>query len=166
MRVAVLMFAFLTSCLLAACSSSSDDPENLLIKSINPERLSPKDAIKLSSGSVGTQNRTLYVFVKPGCIFCNRLETVFRQFSDLTVHQFIVASRPSHDFQSEKLFCMRRNLQPDCDSTAVYRNRDLAMKLGIHAAPTMIFADGKVRTGLLFRDELEEMLNRHSSNKN
>ena len=162
MRAAFQIFAILMSCLLAACSLSSEDSESSITKSINPAQLSLKDAIKHDASSGGKVNRIVYVFVKPGCVFCKRLETVFHKFPDLAVYQFIVASKPAEDIQAEKRYCFNKNRPPDCDPSAIYRNRQLAFRFGIHAVPTMIFSDGTVRTGLLFKDELEEMLNHHS----
>ncbi|MDR5880467.1 DsbC family protein [Caballeronia sp. LZ032] len=122
----------------------------------------------------GNGARKLAVFADPYCPFCRKLEQTLSEVKNVTIYTFLFPiltpkSRP----MSEALWCapdadaawrawMLEARPPaqtaSCTHSPIASNLALAMGLGVHVTPTVVFSDGELMTGALPLDDLNSIL--------
>ncbi|HTV95684.1 MAG TPA: DsbC family protein [Steroidobacteraceae bacterium] len=122
----------------------------------------------------GNGRRQLYLFEDPDCPYCKKLEEELPKVNDVTLHVFLYPLTSIHPHAYEHalgVWCssdrqkawsdkMLKGIDPPAAKCAnpVDRNLALGEKLKIDGTPTIVFADGRVRAGLVSADELEHLL--------
>ena len=126
----------------------------------------------------GTGKRAVAVFEDPNCGYCKQLRKDLVNLKDTTIYTFVIPIlSPDSEVKAKKALCaggdkarawndlMLSGKVPDnpgtCD-TPLAKNRDLALKLGINATPTLFFANGKRQQGYLPGPQLEKLLEDNS----
>ncbi len=137
---------------------------------INFDALPLDLAIKIVKGN-GT--RKLAVFADPNCTYCKKLEKEMVGLTDATVYVFVFPILPGSEEKARAIWCapdrfkawednMLKGVEPKpertCDTSALTRISTQAKKLGITLTPTLIFADGVIKPGIMTLDLLEEHL--------
>ena len=126
----------------------------------------------------GTGERKIAVFTDPDCPFCQRLEQeVIPKLTNVTVYYFLypLAMHANAEIDSKKILCSET---PDntflawmINSTALPNRSDCknaanlavikdfaAKNIGVEATPTIILPNGKLMTGLIPADYLNQLL--------
>jgi thiol:disulfide interchange protein DsbC len=143
--------------------------QKLMVKDF--DQLPLHDAITLRQG---TGARRLAVFVDPHCTYCQRFEHDLAGVNDVTVHVFLIPILgPESRLKARDIWCsgdparawrawMLQRVAPvramKCDATALERNLAFASQQRIAVTPSLVFADGTRKTGLLDADALESRL--------
>lgn len=128
-----------------------------------------KDAVEWKQGS---GKNKLVVFADPNCGYCKQFEKELSKIKDITVYTFLVPmlGGDSPD-KARDIWCAKdrskvwRDWMVDgktppqvpgaCDTGALERNMDLAMKHAVHGTPTMVFADSTRTAGVIGIEELQ-----------
>lgn len=127
---------------------------------VDMDRLPYDDAFKRV---LGNGERHLVLFSDPSCSYCKKLERELATLTDVTIHTFMLP------FQGETtpiaIWCTKDRAvtwsqfmlddnstlavpSPDCVHP-INRNLTLATSLGIRGTPTLIYADGSRRVGIM-----------------
>lgn len=135
------------------------------------EALPFHDAIKTVRGD---GSRKIAVFADPNCGYCRRFEADLAKIDNITVFTFLIPIL-SDDSQrkSAAVWCANNKAQAwadlmrgpgfsvteaTCDTGALDRNKDLALRHGIRGTPTSIFTSGKQMTGAITASALSTLL--------
>jgi thiol:disulfide interchange protein DsbC len=138
---------------------------------IDPKLLPLADAFTEVHGS---GKRQLYVFSDPDCPYCKELETRLPQLADVTIHVFLfplTSLHPNARHNAISVWCSANRSEaweakmlhdvtptaPECPNP-VDRNVELGSRLGFAGTPTLIFADGRVVSGLIPVEGIERLL--------
>ncbi|MBB5192794.1 thiol:disulfide interchange protein DsbC [Silvimonas terrae] len=123
----------------------------------------------------GDGSRKLAVFSDPDCPFCKRLENdSLAGVTNVTIYTFLfpLNIHPDAERKSKLMWCaadrdgawrdwMDHGKLPDnkgdCD-TPIERNLALGDKLGITGTPALIFANGRLVSGAIPKEQLEQLL--------
>lgn len=132
-------------------------------------------AIKLVRGD---GSRVMVTFEDPNCPYCARLHEALKEVGNVTVYTFVTPIlSPDSNTKAKNILCdkdpaatwnrwmLERIVPPeapDCKRPDA-ANVKLFTSLGAAGTPTIFFADGVRRTGSLPVQELQQMLNNHSS---
>lgn len=137
------------------------------------KRLPLTDAIKEVRGNGA---RKLAVFTDPDCPFCKRLERESLDgVTNVTIYTFlfpITQLHPDALHKARQIWCsadrqktwtafMRDGQEltgPDNCDTPIERNLALGEKLGIEGTPALIFANGRLVSGAIPKEQLEQAL--------
>jgi thiol:disulfide interchange protein DsbC len=130
------------------------------------------DAIKTVQGRP-MPGRVLVVFKDPNCGHCRKLESEIKKLQDVTVFTFpISVMGPSSQQKNQDIWCSKDRLgnweramrgesikQADiCDTSALGRNAELSIRLGVTGTPTTFFADGTRHEGFASSTSLNEKI--------
>jgi thiol:disulfide interchange protein DsbC len=128
-----------------------------------------KDAVEWKQG---TGEKKLVVFADPNCGYCKQFEKELGKIKDITVYTFLVPmlGGDSPD-KARDIWCAKDRgkvwrdwmvngktppQDPNaCDTGALERNMDLAMKHGVQGTPTMVFPDSSRTAGVIGIEELQ-----------
>lgn len=141
------------------------------ITRVDSTRLPLADAFDVVHGN---GKREVYVFSDPDCPFCKRFEEELPKVNDLTIHVFLYPLASLHPRALEHalgIWCakdrqkawsdkMLRGIDPasaNCDNP-IKRNLALGERLHVDGTPTIVFADGRVRAGVVTSAEFEHLL--------
>ncbi|MDR3428005.1 MULTISPECIES: DsbC family protein [Silvimonas] len=123
----------------------------------------------------GDGSRKLVVFSDPDCPFCKRLESdSLAGVTNVTIYTFLfpLNIHPDAERKSKLLWCaadrdgawrdwMDHGKLPDnkgdCD-TPIQKNLALGDKLGITGTPALVFANGRMVSGAIPKEQLEALL--------
>jgi thiol:disulfide interchange protein DsbC len=122
----------------------------------------------------GNGVRRLLVFTDPGCRFCRELDKELRTLRNVTVLHYLVPflgralpeaiwCAPDRAAAYRQVMADGRAPQSPACVTPLERNLALASRLGVHATPTLVFADGRIATGVLSSADIEAGLARAAS---
>lgn len=122
----------------------------------------------------GDGKRQLYLFEDPDCPYCKKFEEQLPKINDVTLHVFLFPLTTIHPHAYEHalgVWCskdrqkawadkMLRGIDPPAAKCAnpIDRNLALGEKLHVEGTPTIVFADGRVRAGMMSAEELEHLL--------
>jgi len=123
----------------------------------------------------GDGKRQLYLFEDPDCPYCKKFEEQLRKVNNVTLHIFLFPLTTIHPHAYEHalgVWCAKDRqktwtdkMMKDIDPPAVAkcanpidRNLALGEKIHIDGTPTIVFADGRVRAGMMSAEDLEAML--------
>jgi thiol:disulfide interchange protein DsbC len=123
----------------------------------------------------GDGKRQLYLFEDPDCPYCKKFEEQLAKVNNVTLHIFLFPLTTIHPHAYEHalgVWCAkdrqktwRDKMMKDIDPPAVAkcanpidRNLALGEKIQIDGTPTIVFADGRVRAGMMSAEDLEHML--------
>src|ERR1700733_1138575 len=123
----------------------------------------------------GDGKRQLYLFEDPDCPYCKKFEEQLAKINNVTLHIFLFPLTTIHPHAYEHalgVWCAkdrqktwRDKMLKDIDPPAVAkcanpidRNLALGEKIHIDGTPTIVFADGRVRAGMMSAEDLEHML--------
>ena len=123
----------------------------------------------------GDGKRQLYLFEDPDCPYCKKFEEQLRKVNNVTLHIFLFPLTTIHPHAYEHalgVWCAKDRqktwtdkMMKDIDPPAVAkcanpidRNLALGEKIHIDGTPTIVFADGRVRAGMMSAEDLEGML--------
>ena len=125
----------------------------------------------------GSGKRKLAVFSDPNCTYCKKLEKEMLGLTNATVYIFVFPILPGSEEKARAIWCapdrltawednMLKGVAPKpektCDTSALTKISAQAKKLGINLTPTLIFADGVIKPGIMTLDLLEEHLKESS----
>ena len=127
------------------------------------------DAIKTV---VGTGKRTLIVFERADCSYCQKLEPELSALHDTTIYKFIVAGSNEHSKESTRsIWCSPSPaiawsvhtkggpLPPaQCDMTSIDRNTAILTAAGTTRTPTLIFTNDDSNVGYMSAADIEQRL--------
>jgi thiol:disulfide interchange protein DsbC len=111
----------------------------------------------------GNGKNQLAVFADPNCSFCRRFERDLAGMTDVTIYTFLYpildeSNKGDSMRKSKAIWCskdrskvwfdlMLRNVNPgtaaNCDTSALQRNLELGIKLGITGTPTSFTSSGQ-----------------------
>ena len=123
----------------------------------------------------GNGKRQLYVFEDPDCPYCKKFEEQLPKINDVTLHIFLFPLTTIHPHAYEhalSVWCakdrqktwadkMMKGIDPPAVAKCpnpIDRNLALGEKIHIDGTPTIVFADGRVRAGMMSAEDLEHML--------
>lgn len=122
----------------------------------------------------GNGRRVLYTFEDPNCPWCKKLHGELAKVNDVTVYTFLfpILSQDSVD-KSKAIWCaknrakawdevMTRGAVPQNDGTCdtpIEKSLQLGQRFGIRGTPAIFFADGRMISGYVPADQLEQALN-------
>jgi thiol:disulfide interchange protein DsbC len=134
-----------------------------------------KDTLLMGSPNAA---KKIIVFTDPDCPFCGKLhdemKKVIAKRQDIAFYLKLFPLKSVHpdaERKSKSIMCQkslsllddaykgRQIPDPSCKSGLISGNIKLAEELGIKAVPTLIFPDGRVKTGGLSADEIENAVN-------
>ena len=130
------------------------------VKTITPEhyaRFDEKDAIAFIKGKP-TAARTIYVFSRPDCVFCNRFEDEVKKLNDIKVLSFTVVSGKDPTASLNKGCNYQASIGKACDEGALARNNALAKALDVRGTPTVVFPDHQMVAGFMNAGDVEKAL--------
>jgi thiol:disulfide interchange protein DsbC len=119
----------------------------------------------------GNGKRRLAVFTDPNCQYCKKLEKEMVNLTNATIYIFVLPILPGSEEKAKAIWCapdrlkawedhMLMGVEPQsvkaCDTAALARISAQAEKLRINVTPTLIFADGVIKPGVLTLELLEE----------
>jgi thiol:disulfide interchange protein DsbC len=125
----------------------------------------------------GSGARKLAVFTDPDCPFCKRLERESLEGVDnVTIYTFLFPLTELHPdalHKSKQIWCSadraatwkafmhdgKELTGPDTCTTPIESNLALGQKFGINGTPALIFANGRMISGAIPKDQLEQALN-------
>ena len=130
-----------------------------------------QDAIKTVKGA---GRRTVAVFSDPDCPYCRKLEQELAKLDDVTIYTFLMPLEQLHPNAKAKsvatwcssnrsdtwasLMLQGKNPGTTTCENPVSRNLALASSLGINGTPTLIAADGSMKSGALPAEMLASWL--------
>jgi thiol:disulfide interchange protein DsbC len=123
----------------------------------------------------GDGKRQLYLFEDPDCPYCKKFEEQLPKLNDVTLHIFLFPLTTIHPHAYEHalgVWCakdrqkawtdkMMKGIDPPAVAKCanpIDRNLALGEKIHIDGTPTIVFADGRVRAGMMSPEDLERML--------
>jgi thiol:disulfide interchange protein DsbC len=123
----------------------------------------------------GDGKRQLYLFEDPDCPYCRKFEEQLPKINDVTLHIFLFPLTTIHPHAYEHalgVWCakdrqkawtdkMMKGIDPPAVAKCanpIDRNLALGDKIHIDGTPTIVFADGRVRAGMMSAEDLERML--------
>jgi thiol:disulfide interchange protein DsbC len=123
----------------------------------------------------GNGKRQLYLFEDPDCPYCKKFEEQLPKINDVTLHIFLFPLTTIHPHAYEHalgVWCakdrqkawtdkMMKGIDPPATpkcANPIDRNLALGDKIHIDGTPTIVFADGRVRAGMMSAEDLERML--------
>ncbi len=123
----------------------------------------------------GNGKRQLYLFEDPDCPYCKKFEEQLQKVNDVTLHIYLfplVSLHPHANEHALGIWCasdrqkawadkMLKGIDPPAVAKCanpIDRNLALGDKIHIEGTPTILFADGRVRAGMMSAEELERML--------
>jgi thiol:disulfide interchange protein DsbC len=143
--------------------------QKLMVKDF--DKLPLQDAIVLRQG---TGLRRMAVFVDPDCEYCKSFERDLADVRDVTVYAFLIPILgPESRSRARDIWCskepakawrdwMLQRVAPvramKCDTTAIERNLAFASQQRISVTPSLMFADGTRKPGVLTADAVEARL--------
>lgn len=126
----------------------------------------------------GNGKRVLYTFEDPNCPYCKELQKELAKVTDITIYTFLwpILSMDSVD-KSRAVWCakdrgkawdelMSRGTVPQNDGkcdTPLEKNIQLAQRFGIRGTPAIFLADGRMISGVVPAEKLEQALNSAAS---
>lgn len=143
------------------------------LSKVSWNQLPLKDAIKEVRG---TGARKLAIFTDPDCPYCKQLEREgLAGIDNVTIYTFlypIAELHPDATRKAKQIWCapdarkawrtwMHEGVAPtgsDSCANPVERNIVLGHKLGINGTPALVFANGRMVAGALFKEQLEQAL--------
>ena len=127
---------------------------------------------------VGNGKRVMAVFEDPNCGYCRNMRRDMAKLDNVTIYTFTLPILAADsEVKARKAYCapdrvkawndlMLTGKVPDnagtCDNP-VAKVRDLGVKLGVTATPTVFFTNGKRLRGYLAPAEFEKMLDANSA---
>jgi thiol:disulfide interchange protein DsbC len=143
--------------------------QKLMVKDF--DRLPLSDAIVIRQG---TGARRMAIFVDPNCEYCKNFEQDLVGVRDLTIYAFLIPILgPDSKVKARDIWCskdaarawrdwMLEHQAPvramKCDASALDRNLTFASQQRITVTPSLFFADGTRKPGVLAADALENRL--------
>ena len=143
--------------------------QKLMVKDF--DKLPLQDAITIRQGTGG---RRMAMFVDPNCEYCKRFEHDLVGVRDVTVYVFLIPILgPESRLKARDIWCsgdpakawrdwMLQRVAPvramKCDATALERNLAFASQQRIAVTPSLFFADGTRKPGVLDADAVESRL--------
>ncbi len=143
--------------------------QKLMVKDF--DRLPLQDAIVIRQG---TGARRMAMFVDPNCEYCKTFEHDLAGVRDVTVYAFLIPILgPESKARARDIWCARdpakawRDWMLDrvapvramkCDAAAVERNLVFASQQRIAVTPSLFFADGTRKPGILTAEAVESRL--------
>jgi len=143
--------------------------QKLMVKDF--DKLPLQDAITIRQGTGG---RRMAMFVDPNCEYCKRFEHDLVGVRDVTVYVFLIPILgPESRLKARDIWCsgdpakawrdwMLQRVAPvramKCDATALERNLAFASQQRIAVTPSLFFADGSRKLGVLDPDAVESRL--------
>lgn len=123
----------------------------------------------------GDGKRQLYLFEDPDCPYCKKFEEQLPKINNVTLHIFLFPLTSIHPHAYEHalgVWCakdrqktwtdkMMKGIDPPAVAKCanpIDRNLALGEKIHIDGTPTIVFADGRVRAGMIPAEDLERML--------
>jgi thiol:disulfide interchange protein DsbC len=123
----------------------------------------------------GDGKRQLYLFEDPDCPYCKKFEEQLPKINNVTLHIFLFPLTTIHPHAYEHalgVWCakdrqktwtdkMMKGIDPPAVAKCanpIDRNLALGEKIHIDGTPTIVFADGRVRAGMMSAEDLERML--------
>jgi thiol:disulfide interchange protein DsbC len=123
----------------------------------------------------GDGKRQLYLFEDPDCPYCRKFEEQLAKINNVTLHIFLFPLTSIHPHAYEHalgVWCakdrqktwadkMMKGIDPPAVAKCanpIDRNLSLGDKIHIDGTPTIVFADGRVRAGMMSAEDLEHML--------
>jgi thiol:disulfide interchange protein DsbC len=123
----------------------------------------------------GDGKRQLYLFEDPDCPYCKKFEEQLPKINNVTLHIFLFPLTSIHPHAYEHalgVWCakdrqkawtdkMIKGIDPPAVAKCanpIDRNLALGEKIHIDGTPTIVFADGRVRAGMMSAEDLERML--------
>lgn len=155
-RCRVILVALFSLLLIIGCSQDSKRE----MHTISPDAycaFSEADAIVFVKGTPSA-SRTLYVFSRPDCVFCNRFENEFRKLNNIKVLSFTVVAGKDPSASLKKWCQYQESLGKTCDTKALERNNALAQQLGVKGTPTVIFPSRLMVPGFMGAGDVEKVL--------
>lgn len=124
----------------------------------------------------GDGSRVMAVFSDPECPYCRSLEHELRKLDNVTIYTFIYPIESLHPEARPKavsvwcnanrerawndLMLSSKDPKPSNCLNPIGDNILLASKLGLHATPTMVSADGRILPGARRADEIDAWLSK------
>ncbi len=143
--------------------------QKLMVKDF--DKLPLQDAIVIRQG---TGTRRMAMFVDPNCTYCKSFENDLTGVRDVTVYAFLIPILgPESKAKARDIWCsqdpakawrdwMLARVAPvramKCDSTALDRNLAFASQQRIAVTPSLFFADGTRKAGVLTAEAVEGRL--------
>jgi thiol:disulfide interchange protein DsbC len=123
----------------------------------------------------GDGKRQLYLFEDPDCPYCKKFEEQLPKINNVTLHIFLFPLTTIHPHAYEHalgVWCakdrqkawtdkMMKGIDPPAVAKCanpIDRNLALGEKIHIDGTPTIVFADGRVRAGMMSAEDLERTL--------
>jgi thiol:disulfide interchange protein DsbC len=122
----------------------------------------------------GNGKREVFLFEDPDCPYCKKFEEQLPKVDNVTLHIFLFPMTTIHPHAYEHaldVWCakdrqkvwsdkMLKDIDPPTAKcpNPIDRNLALGDRLHIQGTPTMIFADGRLRGGMVSADEFEHLL--------
>jgi thiol:disulfide interchange protein DsbC len=122
----------------------------------------------------GTGERKLVVFADPNCGYCKKFEHDLQAIKDVTVYTFLYPILGSDSLDKAKaIWCAKDNTKvwrdwmingvqvpesPQCDVSALQRNKTFGEKHRINGTPGLVFEDGKKQAGAIGTEQIEKQL--------
>lgn len=138
--------------------------------------------IKIAIRNVnGDGQRKIAIFTDPDCPFCKRLEqetvpelknvTIYYFLFPLAMHseaeshakQILCSENPESAFTSWMKDGKQLSEHTSCNNAnSLYLMKNIAIKAGVEVAPTIVLPDGKIITGLVPADYLNQLITNSS----
>lgn len=120
----------------------------------------------------GNGTRPLHIFISVDCSFCRQIEPELGKLRDVTVfYHLLPGHSPAARKDSLNVWCAADKVRAwettargglvsasSCDGAALDRNLTLARRIGLEQTPSMVLPDGRVMTGALSSEVLEQAL--------
>lgn len=131
-------------------------------------------AIKQVKGNGGNGKRVIATFEDPNCGFCKKLAKELQTMTDITIYTFLVPvySGGAANEKNRAIWCapdrvkawndyMIKGTVPaaaKCDTTALDKVADLAVRLRVNGTPAIFLADGTRLPGFMEAAQLEQVI--------
>lgn len=154
-------------------TAAKKEQANLRVEAARPKLsfsdLPLGDAIRIVRGN-GV--RQLAVFADPHCRYCQDLEREMAALDNVTIYTFLYPINSMTSGSAQSIWCAKDRASawkafmatgkapqsPSCNTAAIERNVELAVKAGIGGTPFIFFANGDRAAGLLDTASLERRL--------
>lgn len=126
---------------------------------------------------VGNGKRVMAVFEDPNCGYCRQLRKDLAEIKNVTIYTFVIPIlSPDSEVKAKKALCADDKVRawtdlmvsgkvpnnPGTCETPLAQNRELALKLGVTATPTVFFPNGKRLQGYVPAERLERLLDENA----
>lgn len=140
---------------LTAQKLTSKEPSPGVAAKIAFHELPLNDAIKTVKGD---GSRSVAIFTDPRCQYCSRLDQELAALDNLTVYRFLIPILgPESRAAAVEAWQQARPERAD-DTAVLDRNLGLAEKLRITGTPTLVAADDRSHSGVMFGKQLDAWL--------